>query len=219
MAVVAVLSACAQAGVSLEHSDASGGGGDAKHDSSSGIDGPSIDAPSQCTTMTANLLQNGNFEGTPLAAMWTETRYQNQPIVTTAGAAGQGGSSTKAWLGGVTGVPGTDAADGLSQDIAIPASATGLAFTGFYQILTGETGVTPYDHGYAELQSTSGAVIDTLASYDNSQAVSAWTAISHPIAANVAGQTVRIKLRSTNDYLNASSFYFDTLALTATVCQ
>jgi hypothetical protein len=213
LAVVAVFSACAQAGVSLEHADASGGGGDAKRDSSSGIDGPPIDGPTQCTTMTVNLLQNGTFEGAPLATMWTETRYQNQPIVRTDGVAGQS-PTTKAWLGGLA--PATDA---LSQDIAIPASATGITFTGYYQVLTAETGATVFDRGRADLVMPSGTAIESLASLDNAHPASTWTTISHPIAASIAGQTVRLKLSSTNDVLNASSFYFDTLALTATVCQ
>ena len=36
---------------------------------------------------------------------------------------------------------------------------------------------------------------------------------------NLSGQTVRLRLTSTNDIWEATSFYFDTFAVTATVCQ
>ena len=47
----------------------------------------------------------------------------------------------------------------------------------------------------------------------------AWTAIDTLATQNLAGQTVRVRITTTNDVVNPTSFYFDTLALTATICQ
>jgi hypothetical protein len=215
---LAMLSACAEAGVSLEKPDAPpltiGGEAGVDSPTSTGADA-AVDSPAQCTTMTINLLQNPSFETTPLATGWTETRYNNEPIVRTDGIAGQS-PTTKAWLGGVTG---SAAADALHQDIMVPASTTALVLTGFYEVRTGETGATVYDTGSIDLVSTAGTMIEPIQALTNATATTAWTAINHPITANVKGTTVRLRMRTTNDILNATSFYFDTMVLNATVCQ
>ena len=216
---LAMLSACAEAGVSLEKSpDAPvSSGGDASVDSpaSTGTDAASPDSPGPCMTMTINLLQNPSFETTPLATGWTETRYMNEPIVRTDGIAGQS-PTAKAWLGGVTG---SAAADAQHQDIMVPASTTALVLTGFYEVRTGETGATVYDRGSLDLVSTAGVMIEPIQAFTNAAPTTTWTAINKTITANVKGTTVRLRMNSTNDILNATSFYFDTMVLNATVCQ
>ena len=215
VAGVAMLSACAQAGAGLERADASIGSSDGNTTDSPGTtDGQPIDGPPACTPMTVNLLQNGNFDATPLATMWTETRYGNELIVRNDGFAAQTGTS-KAWLGGVTG---SAAADALHQDVAVPASATGISLTGYYHVITGESGATVYDHGNIDLATTAGTVIEAVAALDNAHATTGWTSFTKTFTQNIAGMTVRVRLSSTNDILNATSFYFDTLALNATVC-
>lgn len=217
VAAVAMLSACAEAGVTLERVDAPIGSSDGQVDSptSTSTDGPPIDGPPACTPMTVNLMLNANFDTTPLATMWTETRYNNELIVRNDGFAAQSGAS-KAWLGGVTG---SAASDGLHQDIAIPASATGISLTGYYHVITGETGATVFDRGNIDLTTTAGTTIEAIMAFDNAHATGAWTAFSKTFTQTIAGTTVRLKMKSTNDVLNATSFYFDTLALNATVCQ
>ena len=37
-------------------------------------------------------------------------------------------------------------------------------------------------------------------------------------APNLAGQTIRVRMTSTNDFFRATSFYFDTLSLRALRC-
>jgi hypothetical protein len=54
-------------------------------------------------------------------------------------------------------------------------------------------------------------------SVSDAGATSGWTSFSRTFTGSYAGQTVRIRLRSTNDSSSATSFYFDTLALQATV--
>lgn len=214
VAGIAMLSACAQASRSSEPPDAPPGSGDARPDAPASVDGPPIDGPPACTPMNVNLLQNPSFDATPLATMWTETRYANELIVRNDGFAAHTGAS-KAWLGGVTGSAATDA---LHQDIAIPASATGIAITGYYHVITGETGTTVFDRGSIDLVTTAGALIEPIAAFDNAHATTGWTPFNKTFAQAIAGTTVRLRMTSTNDILNETSFYFDTLALTATVC-
>ena len=213
-----MLSACAEAGVTLERADAPVGSSDGNTDSPGTTDGPPIDGPPACTTMMVNLLLNPSFDATPLATMWTETRFGNELIVRNDGFAAQSGTS-KAWLGGVVGAIGSPATDGLHQDIAIPASATNISITGYYHVITGETGATVYDTGKIDLASTAGTTIEAIGAYDNAHATTAWTAFNKNFTQNVAGMTVRVKMTTSNDFTNATSFYFDTLALNATVCQ
>lgn len=218
VAAVAMLSACAEAGVTLERVDAPVGSSDGKTDAPGTTDGPPIDGPPACTQMTVNLLQNSNFDTTPLATMWTETRYGNELIVRTDGFAAQSGT-TKAWLGGVVGTIGANATDGLHQDIAVPASATGISITGYYHVITGETGTTVYDRGNIDLATTAGTTIEAIMAFDNAHATTGWTVFSKTFTQNVAGMTVRVKMTTSNDFSSATSFYFDTLVLNGTVCQ
>ncbi len=216
-----MLSACAEAGVSLERPDAPvTGNPDAAVDSptSTGTDAAVDSPPAGCTMMMVNLLANPAFETTPLATGWTETRYMNEPIVRTDGIAGQS-PTTKAWLGGVVGTIGANATDGLHQDIAIPASAMNIVLTGFYEVRTGETGASVYDRGSLDLVSTAGTVIEPIQAFTNAAPTTTWTAINKTITANVKGTTVRLRMTSSNDFTAATAFYFDTMALNATVCQ
>lgn len=212
---MAMLTACAEAGSSLERADAPPGAIESPTDAPGPIDGPPIDGPPACTQMNVNLLQNASFDGTPLATMWTETRYGNELIVRTDGFAAQSGT-TKAWLGGVTGAAASDA---LHQDVAIPASATGIGITGYYHVITGESGGTVYDRGSIDLVTTGGTLVEAIAAFDNAHATGGWTAFNKNFTSNLAGTTVRVRMTSTNDVSAATSFYFDTLALTATICQ
>lgn len=213
-----MLSACAEAGVTLERVDGSVGTSDGKEDSPGTADAPMTDSPPACTQMTVNLLQNANFDATPLATMWTETRFGTELIVRTDGFAAQSGT-TKAWLGGVIGSIGAPATDALHQDVAIPASATGISITGYYHVITGETGTTVYDRGNVDLATTAGTTIEAIAAFDNAHTTTGWTAFDKTFTQNIAGMTVRVKMSSSNDFSAATAFYFDTLALNATVCQ
>lgn len=217
---LALLAACAEAGQSRPGGQVDAPPGNTPDAS---IDAPpvtggeaGIDTPGPCTPMMVNLLTNGNFETQPLATGWTETRIQNEPIVRSDGTLVAQSGTVRAWLGGLTGSAATDA---LTQDIMVPASATNIGFTGFYDVRTGETGTTVYDTAKVELLSTGGAVLESLKTFSNAAPTAAWTSFTQPLTSNVAGMTVRLRLTSTNDILNATSFYFDTLALTATVCQ
>lgn len=174
------------------------------------------DSPGPCTNMTVNLLQNANFDTLPEATGWTETRIQNEPIVRADGTITAQSGTERAWLGGVAASAATDS---LTQDIVVPASATNIGFTGYYDVRTGETGTTVYDSAKVELLTTGGTVLESIKSFSNAAPTTAWTAFNKTFTSNVAGMTVRLRLTSTNDIINATSFYFDTFAVNATVCQ
>jgi hypothetical protein len=120
----------------------------------------------------------------------------------------------KAWLGGFNGNGVTDV---LHQDFAIPAATTQLVFTGFYQVRTDETSSsTAYDTASVALVQTGGTLIETALAVSNLTPRSTWTAFAHTFTQDVSGQTVRLRLTSRSDTSRPTSFYFDTLALTAT---
>ena len=216
---LALLAACAEAGQGQPHGQVDappGSNPDAKIDGQMTGGEAGIDTPGPCTPMMVNLLTNGNFETMPLATGWTETRIQNEPIVRTDGTIVAQSGTVRAWLGGVTGAAATDA---LVQDFMVPASATNIGITGFYDVRTGETGATVYDTGKIELLTTGGTVLEAIQSFSNATPTTAWTAINKTFTSNIAGMTVRLRMTTTNDIINATSFYFDTLAVNATVCQ
>ena len=173
----------------------------------------SIDGPPACTPQTVDLLANGNFDAAPLAMGWTQT---TPPIVMAPGTGLPAAQTAPniAYLGGITSIT-----DVLQQDIAVPASATNIVLTGFYDVRTNEAaGTIVYDRCKVELVTTGGTLIEAIGSYDNTKPKTAWTALTHQVTANVAGQTVRLRFTAVNDVSNLTSFFFDTLKLATTVC-
>jgi hypothetical protein len=174
--------------------------------------------PDACIPMTTQLLANASLDQSPQGAGWVEhvikagfpliTPEDNKtgPIEHTA--------PYKAWLGGFTGNGVTDV---LYQDVAIPAATQQLALTGFHDVRTDEpAGSAAYDTAAIELTQPSGAVIATALGVSNATPQTAWTFFNHTFTQNLSGQTVRLRITSTNDGGYPTSFYFDTLALTAT---
>ena len=214
LAALATLSACAEAGVGLTATDARQGS-DAR-DAPISIDAPpSIDAPN-CTPIMTELLVNPAFDASPLATGWTETVIDAAyPLIT--GASGGVAAMTapnRAWLGGFAkAAPNTDV---LRQDVMVPAGTTSLTLTGSYDLRTGELLPIPYDTAKVQLVQTNDSVIEDVLALDNSEATTAWTAFSKTFSSPHAGQTVRLRLTSTGDGSNATSFFFDSLSLIAT---
>ncbi|CAN5707437.1 hypothetical protein BH11MYX3_BH11MYX3_39120 [soil metagenome] len=222
LAAVAMLSACAQAGVSLDHPDAEvgGGGGDSKGNDDaavSGIDG-SMTTDAACTPVTTELLINEAFDGTPVATGWTQMKIDAAyPLVTTAGPAGVTPMSAPnlVWLGGFAKAPASNK-DSLTQTITVPAGTTSLTLTGNYWVQTAETIPGVYDHGYADLAQTSGVAIENVLSLDDDHTTTTWTPFTKTFAAPHAGEMVQIKLSSAGDSTDVTNFFFDSLSLKAT---
>ncbi len=196
---------------------------DAGIDGATPIDGAlpvdaSIDAPG-CTPTTQQLLANANLDGTPLGTGWAETRIDPAAPLITADTPGLAAHTTpnRIWLGGIAGDIFEDAQDALEQTVTIPANTTALVLRGQYGVLTSETGTTVYDDARVELLSTGGTVLETVQTLSNAGPTTTWVALNYSFAAPRAGQTVRLRFRSANDFSNETSFFWDTLALEATL--
>ncbi|MEO7097680.1 MAG: hypothetical protein ABI175_30745, partial [Polyangiales bacterium] len=97
---------------------------------------------------------------------------------------------------------------------------TQLTFTGFYEVRTSESpgDLTVYDTSQIGFTQTNGTPIVTVNSFSNITPTTAWTAISYTFPATMSGQTIRLRMQSSNDILNPTSFYFDSFALNSTHC-
>ncbi len=97
------------------------------------------------------------------------------------------------------------------QTVSIPANhPANLTF--WLQITTSEGLSIAYDFFYAEVRSTSGALLGTLASYSNRNA-SGYSLKSFSLA-SWRGQTVRVQFRATTDITLPTSFRVDDVSLT-----
>ncbi len=217
--VVTTAAGCASASYGGDSPDAGpGADGRPPADAPSGIDAPvtSPDAPTGCQTMTRNLLTNPAFDMTPIGTGWTQTPINaTYPIITADGTIVQS-TPNKAWMGGLAQA---NAIDSLYQDVMVPAGTTSLVLTGFYEIRSGELLNLPYDYVDVDLTTTTGTVLQSVLALDNSDKTTAWTPINVTFTQAYAGQTVRLRFQSESDDSYATSFYFDSLALTATYCQ
>lgn len=177
---------------------------------------PPIDAPAQCTVMTRNLLTNPSFDATPIGTGWVQAPIDPlYPIITADGTLVQS-APNKAWMAGLARA---NANDTLHQDVTVPAGTTALALTGYYEIRTQELGGTVYDRAKIELVQTGGALIQEAFNKGNPNATTAFTALQFTFAMPHAGETLRLRLSTASDSTYTTSFYFDSLALTATYCQ
>ncbi len=61
-------------------------------------------------------------------------------------------------------------------------------------------------------------MIANLNSFSNLTPVTAWTTINVTVPQNLSGQTVRLRLTSSNDDSFTTNFFFDSFSLTATHC-
>jgi hypothetical protein len=192
------------------------------------IDAPPIDAPMvtppdayQCQVMTRQLLVNPALDLNPSGMGWVQQNIDNMyPIITDQDGIPEHSPPFKAWTGGfVAPTAGGSVSDVLYQDVTIPMNTTMLRLTGYYEVRTGESGSTVYDTAQVGLTQTDGTPIETALALSNAAPTTAWTAFDKTFTANLSGQTVRLRFTSSNDDSFATSFYFDTLALTATYCQ
>ena len=178
--------------------------------------------PDACVPQTTELLQNPVFDLTPAGTLWTEVPIDPAyPPITTDGFAAQT-APYKAWLGGIDGTTEgqNSVTDQVYQDITVPAGTTALVITGYYATGTNETTTTAvYDTGSLDLLQTNGTPIENVLSLSNlSSTGGAWAIFSKAFTHIPAGQTVRLRMTSTNDITNVSNFFFDTLSLKATHC-
>jgi serine protease AprX len=195
---------------------------DQHHDS--GMGSGSGSGSGQCTPMQIELLKNPSFDLAPAGTMWMATPYDaTLPIVTADLGIAQQSAPYDAFMGGLqaTDYGVSTVSDTLYQDVAIPATATALVLTGYYEVRTSDSTTIVYDKASVSLTQTSGTVIEpifTEQQLNNTHATTSWTAINHTFTNVSAGQTVRLYFTTLNDITLATAFYFDTLSLQATAC-
>jgi hypothetical protein len=189
---------------------------DAPIDAPMPIDAP-IDAPCMPTTM--QLLVNPNLDANPVGTGWVETLIDPMyPLITGDDGIPEHTAPYKSWMGGIE-APGLGTvSDEMYQQVTVPAGTTMLVVRGMYEVRTAEAASsTVYDGGAIELTNTAGTVLEQILTMGNPTPTTAWTQFQRTFTGNYAGQAVRLRFRSTNDFLDPTSFYFDTLVLEATV--
>lgn len=177
-----------------------------------------------CVPATVQLLANNAFDLAPVGTMWNQDLLidPTYPLITGDDGVVEDTAPYKAWLGGFTDID-FPADDAMYQDIAIPASTTALTLTYKYQVATSETGSTAYDGAWIDLNNTADTLLAEVKALDNTMPTTSWIAMTYAVPAGVitqvAGGTLRLRISSSNDVSNATSFYVDTMSLTADVCE
>jgi hypothetical protein len=178
-----------------------------------------------CTPVTTQILLNPAFDLAPMGTNWVQTALPGySPPITDEVSGSQSmpfqTPPYRVWLGGVEADLFT-VTDALYQEVVIPANTTQLTLTGYVRVGTAETStISQYDTASLTLTQTNGTVIANIASYSNLTSIPAWTPFAYTYTGtmDLSGQTVRLRMTSTNDFSNVTSFWFDTFALNATHC-
>lgn len=187
--------------------------------------------PDACVPVAVEKLANPVFDLTPPGTGWVDGRdpatnmlpggpfpiISPNPTGVTAHSA-----PNKAWFGGAAGEDVTPAkaslVDTLYQDVAMPADATNVVVSGYYLVGTNDITTSVFDTFTIDLVQTNGTLIENVLTLSNMTSASTFTAFTKTIAANVAGQTVRLRLTSVNDDILHTNFFVDSLSLQATQC-
>jgi hypothetical protein len=171
-----------------------------------------------CAPQVTQLLKNPSFDQPPQGTGWTQTLIiSDSPLITDEDGVVEHTAPYKAWLGGFEALLFTTVTDSLVQNVTIPANTTALTLTGMYDVRTSEpASTTEYDTAKLTITETDGTVIATVLALSNKTPKTAWTMFGHAFTQNLSGKTVRFHITSTNDSLDVTSFFFDSLGLTAT---
>jgi hypothetical protein len=120
--------------------------------------------------------------------------------------------SWRALLGG----KGVTTTHTLHQQLTIPATACAATVRFWLKITTAETTTgTQYDKLAVEIQSSTGTVLGTLATYSNLNKGTAYVERSFDVSA-YKGQTIRVAFKATEDVSLQTSFFVDDSSLTIT---
>jgi hypothetical protein len=171
--------------------------------------------------MVTQLLVNAALDMTPQGRDWQQQLiHPDYAVITGQDGIGEHSPPYKAWLGGFAAPQtGTVVKDALAQQITIPAQTTHLVVTGVYHVFTTEQATT-VEYDTAKLTVTEVGVqnavpVEALA-VSNLTKTTGWTSFGHAFTQDLSGKTVKISLASSNDSIDATSFFFDSLAITAT---
>ena len=177
--------------------------------------------PDACVPATVELLQNPSFDLAPIGVNWVAQPVDPSLALITADGFAPDSAPYKAWMGGVTGddIGAATATDVLYQDVAVPTLTTNLTLTFKYLVGTQEaaTATTAFDTGSIAATQTNGTPIVTILALSNTTATgTVWTSKAHTFTQNLSGQTIRLRMTSTNDDIFATNFFFDSMSLKAT---
>jgi hypothetical protein len=152
---------------------------------------------------STQLVQNPSFESG--ATNWTDP---NGTITNNASRPARTGS-WKAWMCGY----GRTAAESLYQTVTIPSTATEATYTFWTRIDTAETTNTQqFDTLRAQVRSSSGSVLSTLATYSNLNAGSSYVQRSFNLL-SYRGQSVRLYFECSEGGTLQTSFVLDDVNL------
>ena len=153
---------------------------------------------------TTQVLGNPGFE-TGTASPWVAS----SGVIDNSSSEAAHGGNWKAWLDGY----GSSHTDTLYQAVSLPASATTATLAFWLHVDTAETSTTSaYDTLTVQVRNSSGAVLGTLATYSNLDAVSGYVQKTFDLSA-YKGQTVQIYFKGTEDASQQTSFVLDDLSL------
>ncbi|MDP2875274.1 MAG: Ig-like domain-containing protein, partial [Holophaga sp.] len=114
-----------------------------------------------------------------------------------------------AWLGG----DGKTRTEALYQSVTIPSTATSATLSFYLHIDTAETTAsTAYDKLAVQILSTTGKVLQTLATYSNLNKATGYALRTFDVSAH-KGKTVRVNFKSTEDSTLQTSFAIDKVSL------
>lgn len=176
----------------------------------------------ECQVQTQQLLVNPVLDMNPTGMGWVQQSIDTAaPVITSDDGVVEHSAPFKAWMGGFQAYDYGlfTVTDMLHQDVTVPAGTTALRFTGVYDVRTSETETGTFDTAQLSLVQPDGTPLETIKSLSNGTPTTGWTPLDHTFAAPHAGAAVRLRITTSNDVIDPTSFYFDTLALTATVCQ
>jgi hypothetical protein len=167
-----------------------------------------------CTLQKVNLLANPGFDQGNVSWSQSSNPAGDQVIVNSGSNVQPQSGNYLVWLGGMT-----SQQEEIEQTVAVPSDAIGLSVRGMIWIVTGENGVTFADSSNIELQDA--LTNNVLRTYSNLEATTGWTAFEYGFATGAleAGKSVTLRLTANNSAANPTSFYYDSLALEATVCR
>jgi hypothetical protein len=167
-----------------------------------------------CTLQKVNLLSNPGFDLGNVDWIQSSNPPGDQVIVMSSPSVTPQAGLYMVWLGGAT-----SQEESIEQTVAVPGDAVAIDVHGMVWIRTDETGVTLADSSNIELQDP--LTNNVLRTYTNLDATTGWTSFEYTLATGAlqAGKTLTLRLTSTNSAQYATSFYYDSLALEATVCR
>ena len=153
-------------------------------------------------TVTESIV-NGGFESgtTP----WTASAG----VITNSTSEAAHAGSYKAWLDGY----GTATTDTVVQTVSIPSTATTATLSFWLHIDTAETSTTTaFDTLTVQLQSSTGAVLTTLATYSNLNKNTGYAQKTFDVSA-YKGQSVKVYFKGVEDAQKQTSFVIDDVSL------